>query len=140
MVQGLAQFNARWSAIPKKVRQAARETLEQNADEIVTAMRRSAPVGETGNLLISIDWTWGDPPKGSMMIGTVGGSAKSQLRITIFAGGKMPGGGDAFYARFQEFGTKNMTANPFFFPVWRAKRKRVRSRLTRNINKAIRQS
>lgn len=132
MVKGMAEFQRRWFAIPVKVRQAARETLEQNAEEIVKDMRRAAPVGERGNLLHSINWTWGDAPEGSMAIGTVGGSKYATMRITIYAGG-----GDAFYAHFQEFGTVNMHANPFFFPVYRARKKRVKSRLTRNINKAI---
>lgn len=132
MVKGLAQFQRRWDAIPRAVLKAARDTLEQNAEEIVKDMRRGAPVGESGDLLLSINWTWGDAPKGSMVVGTVGGNEYSTLRITIYAGG-----GDAFYARFQEFGTKNMSANPFFYPVWRARRRRVKSRLTRNINKAI---
>lgn len=132
MVKGLAEFQRRWDAIPRAVRQAARDTLEQNAEEIVKDMRRAAPVGESGDLLLSINWTWGDAPKGSMVVGTVGGNQYATLRITIYAGG-----GEAFYARFQEFGTKNMPANPFFFPVWRVRKRRVKSRLTRNINKAI---
>lgn len=132
MVQGLAEFNRRWGAVPAKVRQAARETLEQNAEEIVADMRRAAPKGESRKLVNSINWTWGDAPEGAMTLGTVGGSEYATMRITIYAGA-----GDAFYARFQEFGTKNMSANPFFFPVWRARKRRVKSRLTRNINKAI---
>ena len=132
MVKGLAEMNRRWGAIPAKVRQAARDTLEQNAEEIVADMRKAAPVGETGKLLFSINWTWGKAPAGTMVVGAVGASNSSDLRITIYAGGD-----DAFYARFHEFGTKNMTANPFFWPIWRARRRRVKSRLTRNINKAI---
>ncbi len=135
MVKGLAEFNRRWGAIPAKVRQAARETLEQNAEEIVADMKRVAPKGESLDLVNSIGWTWGDAPEGSTVIGTVGGKEYSTLRITIYAGA-----GDAFYARFQEFGTKNMPANPFFFPVWRTRKRRVKSRLTRNINKAIKEA
>ena len=135
MVKGLAEFNRRWGAIPAKVRQATRDTLEQNAEEIVADMKRLAPKGESLDLVNSIGWTWGDAPEGSMVIGTVGGKEYSTLRITIYAGQ-----GDAFYARFQEFGTKDMPANPFFFPVWRTRKRRVKSRLTRNINKAIKEA
>ena len=46
----------------------------------------------------------------------------------------------AFLSGFQEFGTKDMPDNPFFFPVWRARKRRVKSRLTRNINKAIKEA
>jgi HK97 gp10 family phage protein len=137
MVQGLAKFNRRWSAIPARVRKAARDTLEQNANEIVADMKRFVPVRDEagGTLRDSINWTWGDAPEGSIAIGTVGGKEYSTLRITIYAGG-----GDAFYAVFQEFGTRNMPANPFFYPVWRARKRRVKSRLTRNINKAIKEA
>lgn len=139
MVKGLAEFERRWAAIPRRVIEAARDTLEQNAEEIVADMRRVAPRGATLALVNSIGWTWGDAPKGSMVLGTVGGNEYATLRITIFAGtrDKSLGDQDAFYAAFQEFGTVKMAANPFFFPVWRARRRRVKSRLTRNINKAI---
>ena len=135
MVKGLTEFNRRWSAIPVNVRKAARETLEQNAEELVSEMKRVAPKGVSLDLVNSIGWTWGDAPEGSMVIGTVGGKDYSTLRITIYAGG-----GDAFYAIFQEFGTKDMPANPFFYPVWRTRKRRVKSRLTRNINKAIKEA
>lgn len=135
MVKGLTEFNRRWSAIPVNVRKAARETLEQNAEELVSEMKRVAPKGVSLDLVNSIGWTWGDAPEGAMVIGTVGGKEYSTLRVTIYAGGA-----DAFYAVFQEFGTKDMPANPFFYPVWRTRKRRVKSRLTRNINKAIKES
>ncbi len=33
--------------------------------------------------------------------------------------------GDAFYVRFQEFGTVKMAVKPFFFPEWRIWQRRV---------------
>ena len=39
-------------------------------------------------------------------------------------------------AKLQENGTKNMPANPYFNPAWRALRSRVRARITRAISKA----
>ena len=120
MVQGLDALNRRWGAIPGKVRAAAREALEDVAEDLVRQMRAAAPKGATGKLAKSIGWTWGDAPDGSMLIGTVAGSKRdyATMRITIYAGG-----GDAFYARFQEFGTVKMAANPFFYPVWRARKR-----------------
>lgn len=134
MVQGLDRLNRRWSAIPKKVREAARLALEQSAEEVVQAMRRFAPV-DSGDLRESIGWTWGDAPAGSMTVGTVRGGDYGAMVITIYAGG-----GDQFYARFQEFGTKKMRANPFFFPAWRARKRKVKTRLSRAIGKAIREA
>lgn len=135
MVQGLDALNRRWGAIPGKVRAAAREALEDVAEDLVRQMRAAAPKGATGKLAKSIGWTWGDAPDGSMLIGTVAGSKRdyATMRITIYAGG-----GDAFYARFQEFGTVKMAANPFFYPVWRARKRGAKSKITRAISKAIR--
>ena len=132
MVQGLDKLNARWGAIPGRVRDGVKDAMEKVAEEVVRDMRLLAPKGETGNLVRSISWTWGDAPAGSFVIGSAGGRAYGGLRVTIYAGG-----GNAFHARFQEFGTVKMAANPFFYPVWRIWRRRVKSRLSRAVTKAI---
>lgn len=139
-VEGAARVRRFLTQIPATVREAAQRSLEQSAEEIVQLMRRLAP-RDSGALANSIGWTWGDAPAGSMTIGTVkggkgSGSIYGSMVITIYAGGKIAGT-DAFYARFQEFGTRQMRANPFFYPAYRANKKRVRSRLTRAIRKAI---
>ena len=131
MVQGLADFQRRWGAIPDRVKAEVRKAMEDVAEEIVSQMYAVAP-HLTGDLAGSIGWTWGDAPKGSLTIGTVGKTEYATLRITIYAGDK-----DAFYARWQEFGTTKMPANPFFYPVWRAKSKSARNRITRAIGRAI---
>jgi HK97 gp10 family phage protein len=127
----IAAFERKFAAIPAAVREAARMALERNAEAVVADMKRVAPVDD-GDLRDSIGWTRGDAPAGTMIIGRVGRQKYGALRITIYAGGST-----AFYARFQEFGTVKMSANPFFFPVWRARRRRTRTSITRAINKAI---
>lgn len=136
MVKGLRRFKKRLTRdVPEAVREAAKKALAQGAAELVAEMKRRAPV-ESGDLRESIGWTWGDAPKGAMVIGEVRNPAsKGDLRITIYAGG-----GDVYYHWFQEFGTKNMPANPFFFPTYRGQKRRVKGRVTRAINKAIRES
>lgn len=131
MVEGLARFERRWRAIPQRVRDAVASEMERIADQVVADMRRLVP-RKSGDLAASIGWTWGEAPKGSMTIGSVGGREYAGLKITFFAGG-----GDEFYGRFQEFGTQDMTANPFFFPVWRLWRRRAKSRISRAVSKAI---
>lgn len=133
MVEGLDKLNRRWAAIPAAVRANVRYEMEEMAEKIVADMYRLAP-HLTGDLAGSIQWTWGEAPEGSMTIGKVGGAEYGAMRITIYAGG-----GDEFYARFQEFGTVNMPANPFFFPVWRLNKRRVRSAVSRAVSKAIKQ-
>lgn len=139
-VEGAARVRRLLAQIPAKVQEAAQRSLEQSAEEIVQLMRRLAP-RDSGALANSIGWTWGDAPAGSMTLGTVkggkaSGSIYGSMVITIYAGGKITGADD-FYARFQEFGTRKMRANPFFYPAYRANKKRVRSRLTRAIRKAL---
>ncbi len=135
MVEGLDRLKRRWKAIPENARKNVRYELEKIADEITEEIWARAPMGETGRVGASIGWTWGDAPAGTLTIGTVRGRKYGTMRITIYAGG-----GDAFYARFHEFGTVKMRASPFFFPVWRARKRRVRNRISRAVGKAIRES
>lgn len=135
MVQGLDRFKKRWKAIPENALKNVRAAMEDAADDVVEEMWSRAPHGETGRLGASIGWTWGKAPAGTMVIGKVGGQEYGAMRITIYAGG-----GEAFYARFHEFGTVDMPANPYFYPVWRARRRRVKSRISRAISKSIRES
>ena len=132
MVSGLRSLKRKLThKIPKAVRAAATKALEKNADEIVDYMRRLAPVLE-GGLVQSIGWTWGATPSGATAIVSGGAPIAGALRITIYAGG-----GDEFYAWFQEFGTVDMPPSPFFFPAYRGKKSKAKGRLTRAINKAI---
>lgn len=132
MVQGLGRLKRKLNkTIPDRVRNAARDALEENAKRLVEEMKRLAPE-YLGDLIDSIGWTWGDAPAGTMVIGTVAGNDYDTMRITVYAGG-----GDAFHAFFQEFGTVNMAPNPFFFPSYRKLRRGMKSRVTRSINKAI---
>jgi HK97 gp10 family phage protein len=147
MVDGVAQLTRKLTKdVPARVQAAARAAMEQGADETVAMMKRLAPVlkrpddrRRAGALRDSIGWTWGEAPAGSFIIGTVQGRDYKTMRITIYAGtrDKKLGADDAFYARWVEFGTVKMTAQPFFFVSWRSMKKRVRSRIARNVRKAI---
>lgn len=139
MVQGLAQFERRWGAIPKAVRKAALDTLEQNADELVAEMDRVKPLAE-----IEVGWTWGKPPLGAVTVAKSAATGRGAA-ITVWARARQ---GTGFSAAWFEFGTSErqhksgkstgqIVQQPFFYPIYRAKRRRVKSRLTRNINKAI---
>lgn len=145
-VQGLDRLNRKLKALPKAVEEEISKAMEQSANEIVALAKSLAPV-DRGDLQMSISWTWGDAPKGSMVIGKVraAGRGAGNLQITVFAGG-----GDAWYARFIEFGTAphinggrfagstnpGTVAQPFFYPAYRASRKRAKGRVTRAVNKA----
>ena len=134
MVEGIDKLKRRWAAIPPKVRELTSKEMEQIAYDIVDDMYSLAPQ-LTGDMAGSIGWTWGEAPKGAMVLGKVAKNQYATMQITIFAGG-----GDQFYARFQEFGTVKMAANPFFFPAWRARKRSVKTRIGRAVGKAIRET
>ncbi len=126
--------------IPAHVEKATADAMEQGAEEMVGMMKRLVPV-DTGALRDSIGWTWGDAPAGAMVLGKSKASGgQGRKVITIYAGNlqTMVGSRNQFQlARLQEFGTQAMNAQPYFFPSYRALRKRVRGRITRNMKKAI---
>lgn len=123
--------------VRKRVEVAVKAQMEIYAAMLVAEMRFLVPV-DSGALRDSIGWTWGTAPKGSMSIAAIKGRRGPGLYISIYVGtrDKSLGAGDAFYARWQEFGTKDMPANPFFYVVWRANRRRVRSGISRAAKKA----
>lgn len=145
-VQGLDRLNRKLKALPKAAEEEISKAMEESANEIVALAKSLAPV-ESGDLQMSIGWTWGDAPKGSMVLGKVKskGLGTGNLQITVFAGV-----GDAFYARFIEFGTSShenkgkfdgsqhpgTSAQPFFYPAYRAARKRAKGRVTRAITRS----
>jgi len=130
-VLGLQSLARKLKAIPQEAKSEIRKALEASAEEIVRLAKNLVPVDD-GDLQMSISWTWGAAPKGAMVLGNViGPSDKNDLTITIYAGG-----GEAFYARWVEFGTQKMAAQPFFLPAYRANRKRARARISRGVNKA----
>jgi HK97 gp10 family phage protein len=134
-ISGLEQLRAKIRALPEAARADIRKAMEQSADEVVAMAKRLVPV-DSGALRDSIGWTWGEPPKGSFALARSGPPGEA---ITIYAGSrdKELGGRDAFYVRWVEFGTVTATAHPFFFPSWRALRRRVKSRNSRAVSKAF---
>ena len=133
------RLRARLAKIPDIAREAAAAAMEEGAQEIVDAMKMAAPI-ESGDLRASIGWTWGEVPAGSFMIdeirsGKNKGDQYATLRIKIYAGNK-----DAFYARFQEFGTRSHPARPFFFSTWSKERAKFRRRIRDRIRKRIKEA
>jgi HK97 gp10 family phage protein len=131
---GISRLQARLLAIPQQVRDGIKPAMEKSAQEIVDAMKTLVPV-KTGHLRDSIGWTWGDPPKGSVVLGK--SSALEGLTITIYAG---EGEHDVFYARFVEFGTAHAHAHPFFFPAYRLYKKRAANRIKRAVRTSVRKN
>lgn len=136
-MKGQAALHKQLEAIPAALLAELRIVLEREAENLVQEMRRLVPV-ESGILQESIGWTWGEAPAGRIKIGSVGGKRFGTLSISIYAGAKN-GDDDAFYSYFVEFGTTSATAQPFFFPVYRANRKRIRANLKRGISRVMKE-
>ena len=145
-VQGLAEFEARFAAIPEKVRAAVATAMEEIAAQLVADMMSKRPLTE-----ITIGWTWGDAPKGSLTLGSVSGREYGGMKITIYASALIDGTDFPAIAQWFEFGTKEryqksgkftgkITTQPFFYPVWRARKRWIKGKITRAINKALRES
>lgn len=145
VTEGLASLNRKLTkAIPEKVYNQVRTVLAAQADRIVAQMKSHCPI-DKGDLQMSISWCWGNAPPGTMTIGhvTTGRGKGSRsfkqskttngLRISIYAGG-----GDEYYAWFVEFGTAHMSAEPFFYPIFRANKRSARAAVTRAITKGVR--
>lgn len=138
---GLVKLHKKLQRMPEVGKNQIKAAMEKSAEEIVSMMRSLVPE-KSGALRDSIGWTWGKAPKGAMTLGNVAAaSLGGELTITIYAGtrDKSLGDRDAFYARFVEFGTQNMAAQPFFFPSYRANKKRSNSRIRRAVTKAAKE-
>lgn len=135
-IKGLASLKRKLAGFPAKAREEISWAMEISAQEIVDLARSLAPV-DSGALRDSIGWSWHGAPAGSMVLGQVRatGRGAGNLSIVIYAGNDR-----AYYARWVEFGTRARRAHPFFFPAYRAVRKRVRGRVSRAIAKAARSS
>lgn len=127
-VIGRDKLQKKLERLPAAAKTAIMEAMAKSADDIVRIAKSLAPVDD-GDLRKSIGWVWGNKaPRGSISLGNV---RQGSLALTIFAGND-----DAFYARWIEFGTQKMAAQPFFYVSYRARRKSAKSRISRAINKA----
>jgi hypothetical protein len=139
MVQGIAALNRKLTVtIPKRVEDATRRAMEKGAEELVAMMQRLAPFEDIRE---SIRWKWGNAPKGTFTLDKMETSDRGGLKITVYA--------TDYRARWFEFGTAErfqkttgrrtgrIQQHPFFFPSYRALRKRIKSRVTREMKKAI---
>lgn len=120
---------AKFRSLPKAVRKNVEAALKQNAEELAAAIKRRVPV-EYGDLQQSVTWKKGAAKSSSRDQG-----ADPDLTVRVVEGDK-----DAFYAPFVEYGTADAAAQPHFFPTYRSMRRRLKSRLSRAVSKAIKEA
>ena len=124
------KLNRKLLALPLASQESIREAIARSAREIADLAESLVP-RDTGRLAASIGWTWGEAPKGSMVLATLT-ARTGTMTATVYAGDS-----DAFYARWVDFGTEAITAQPFFYVAYRALRKRATGRIRRAHKKAI---
>lgn len=143
-IEGRARLLAKMAALPAEVRSAIKQALAEGADEITDMQRRLAPV-KSGELRDSIKQTWGGGRERYSSLNATGGAGDPDLTVRISAGNSK-----VRYAHFVEFGTRphvnggkfagtlhpGARAKPFFYPAYRALKRRVKSRITRATTKA----
>lgn len=151
MAKGVAAFRRRMRRIPKLVREEVTKQLEKEASKVVAFMESLNPLRGT----IEIGWTWGEAPEGALSLGRVEDGGREGIFITIYATAatsEYPSGFPAI-ARWFEFGTAaryqktkankysgEIKASPYFFPPWRAERRRVKSNINRAVKRAFKKA
>ena len=134
-VERLDRLRRKLDAMPPAIARAISTAIETNATEMAAESRRMASgFRMTGSLERSISWQWTPVSNQSEETrGSVKGAVK--LSADVFAGSRSEG----FHAPFLEFGTVNAAPQPFFFPVFRMLRRRMKSRISRAQNKAMKE-
>lgn len=127
-IEGLDKLRAKLRAMPAEIRSEVEAVLISSAEEVASTARALAPVDD-GELKASIAVT---PPGGSTPLYSSGGrQSVGELKAVVTAGN-----GAVRYADNVEFGHGNAAPRPYFWPAYRSKRKRIRSRIARAIGKA----
>jgi len=129
-VEGLKELEARFRRMRDKVRQANAQALKENADDLARRIAAAAPV-DSHDLQSTVRVVQGD----------------SDTEIRVVAGGRktrkpvQDGPKPVFdYARAAEFGTEDQPPQPFFFPVYRKRKRAMRAKQSRAIKKAIKEA
>jgi len=136
------------AAMPDNVRAAVKPAIRQGAEEVVAMQKRLAPV-RTGDLRASITATYGGalPRYASLKSASASDRGDPDLTATVTAGNDL-----VRYAHLVEFGAAphvaggkfsgakhpGAKAEPFFYPGYRAVRRRVKTRISRAMGKAVR--
>lgn len=142
-----AGLKAKFRALPKVIEDALRKQVEKEAGKVVAEQQILLAVSPYDIAKhIEIDWTWGDAPAGSVVIGEVRGRESASIGVTIYARARS---GSGMSAAWFEFGTAprvqettgrrtgRIMAQPFFFPPWRANRTRVKGNIRAALRRAV---
>lgn len=145
------RLRRRLRSILVEVRRALKAQNAVNAAEMVETVKGFVPVDEGALRASARHQDTSDSTRISQRV-SLGGTATtkaigsrtydSEVRLGSgdTAGRKKKSGGASVtydYALAQEYGTVDMPANPAFWPAWRLKRRRFKTRMSRSAKKAI---
>ncbi len=123
----------RLNAIPPAVKAAVQPALIKSGDELVARMRTLAPV-RSGALKASIEAT--PPGQATPAYSQPGGSRVARENEVIVTAGNA----EVRYPHLVEYGTSHSPAKPFFWPAFRLSKKRIKNRIARAVNKAVKEN
>ena len=123
-VQGLEKLKARARRMPKTVRRRMTEAAKTNARLLKEAATRDAPE-LTGELKLTIRY-YAVKGSGGLIWRVVAGNVRDEEGLTR--------------ARWQEFGTIDQPANPFFFSNYRIMKPRFSARMSRAMTKGVKEA
>ncbi|MCX5478453.1 HK97 gp10 family phage protein [Kaistia geumhonensis] len=144
-VERLDRLKAKIAAMAPAARAEIQKALVESGEEIANLARHLAPK-KSGALARSIGSTLGAYTPDNSNVRGVSAGGGNDLSVTVHAGDE-----NAYYAAFVEFGTAphrqkrnpfnggehpGSKAVPFFFPAYRAGKKRAKSRIARAVNRA----
>jgi hypothetical protein len=143
-IKGKDAYLKQIAALPDAILEEVRKSLITSAEEATDLMKRFVPDDPTTpapDLKTSIGFKFGSDAEESTSSNAANArlaKLDTGLAVTMYAGNERTlvtnKEGERFQnARLQEFGTKEMPANPFFYPAYRFARKRIRDRLARAI-------
>lgn len=148
-VQGADRLRRKLVVLSPAAKSAIRQALAESADEITGMQRRLVPE-DSGDLKRSIKQTWGGgKAKYASLKGSGGPRGDPDLTVDITAGDTR-----ARYAHIVEFGQAphpqggkfvgtmhpGTAPRPFFFPAYRALKKRTKSRIRRAVKRSAKQA
>lgn len=126
----VAQFQDLMDNIPKAIADEMRGAVKEQGEALASAMRQAVPLGVDGRHELQESIRVED--------------GKHPLQVRVKAGGELTtkevrkGSGVRYdYANANEFGTREMNAQPFFWPTYRLMKRRVRSAINRKMRKGI---
>lgn len=147
--KGVDQFTKALHRSVPQLNNQVRDAVAQSANEMTDIAKRLAPV-DSGDLRESITWQWDNQRRikyaqglqmskvsglGYAAVITVGNSKVRYAHLVEFGSSPHPQGG-----KFKGTYHPGTPAQPFFFPAYRMVRARMRRRISRAVNAALKRS